>query len=350
MTALQRQIDRLLAHRASEWHQIMENATAAQRVEFVRWLKKSPLHVQEYLAAAYTDRVLEDIDPEREQDVNALVDEFLASAPQTSVPLPTVAERAHGGLSGRRGPIIAGLTLIAIAGIAAFLVLSPAQPRKLYTTGQGEQRSVQLADKSLVTLNVDSQIEVKMNARSREIHLVRGEALFNVAPDAGRPFIVQASGASVRALGTQFNVHNVATGARVSVLDGRVRLEPLPGSASPGTPAILAAGDEADISSAGAIARAPQPDIAKSLAWRERQLIFDNTSLEDIISEFNRYNVAVRIVVQDVPAHTYHYSGVFDATDPESLVALLSAEHDFRIERQGSMILIRMAPKDTAAR
>ena len=54
--------------------------------------------------------------------------------------------------------------------------------------------------------------------------------------------------------------------------------------------------------------------------------------------------------MQDVPAHTYHYSGVFDATDPESLVALLSAEHDFRIDRQGSMILIRMAPKDTAAR
>ena len=84
MTALQRQIDRLLAHRASEWHQMLENATPAQRAEFVRWLKKSPLHVQEYLATAYTDRVLHDIDPEHEQDVDALVNEFLASTPQAS--------------------------------------------------------------------------------------------------------------------------------------------------------------------------------------------------------------------------------------------------------------------------
>jgi transmembrane sensor len=294
--------------------------------------------------------VLHDIDPEREQDVDALVREFLASAPGSSASISRIPEHAHAGLSGRRGRIAASLALTAAAGLAAFLVLIPAQPRTLYTTAQGEQRSVQLPDKSLVTLNVDSQIEVKMNARTRMIHLVRGEALFNVAPDAGRPFVVEASGASVRALGTQFNVHNVATGARVSVLDGRVRLEPLPGSASPGTPAILAAGDEADISNAGAIARTPQPDIAKSLAWRERELIFDNTSLEDIISEFNRYNAAVRLVVQDVPAHTYHYSGVFDATDPESLVALLSAERDFRIERQGSTILIRLVPKDSAVR
>src|SRR3982074_950343 len=70
---LQRQIDRLLAQRASEWHEILENATDAQRAEFVAWLKQSPLHVQEYLETVYTDQVLGHVDAERLEDLETLI-------------------------------------------------------------------------------------------------------------------------------------------------------------------------------------------------------------------------------------------------------------------------------------
>src|SRR5882724_1871730 len=76
---LQRQIDRLLAQRASEWHQILENATESQRAEFVAWLKQSPLHVQEYLETVYTDQVLKHVDDERLEDVDALIAQIAPS-------------------------------------------------------------------------------------------------------------------------------------------------------------------------------------------------------------------------------------------------------------------------------
>src|SRR5882762_8520482 len=77
---LQRQIDRLLAQRASEWHQILENANESQRAEFVAWLKQSPLHVQEYLETVYTDQVLEHIDAERLEDIETLIAQVAPSA------------------------------------------------------------------------------------------------------------------------------------------------------------------------------------------------------------------------------------------------------------------------------
>src|SRR5690349_17414850 len=94
---LQRQIDRLLAQRASEWHQILENATETERAQFVAWLKQSPLHVQEYLEAAYTDRVLQHHASWRHEDVDALIAQIapsvvsFAGAPAA----PTAKPRRH---------------------------------------------------------------------------------------------------------------------------------------------------------------------------------------------------------------------------------------------------------------
>src|SRR5688572_13802414 len=70
---LQRQIDNLIAKRASEWHQILESASELQRMEFVTWLRQSPLHVKEYLETAYTDQILKHVDAEGEFDVDALL-------------------------------------------------------------------------------------------------------------------------------------------------------------------------------------------------------------------------------------------------------------------------------------
>src|SRR5262245_11317869 len=70
---LQRQIDQLLALRASEWHQILESASEEERAAFVQWLKQSQLHVQEYLETVYTDRLLDHIDSARAEDVDALL-------------------------------------------------------------------------------------------------------------------------------------------------------------------------------------------------------------------------------------------------------------------------------------
>src|SRR5882762_576477 len=99
---LQRQIDRLLAQRASEWHQILENASESQRAEFVAWLKQSPLHVQEYLETVYTDQVLQHIDAERLEDVETLIAQVAPSVVPLRKDILTPAPLPNGGGKKRR--------------------------------------------------------------------------------------------------------------------------------------------------------------------------------------------------------------------------------------------------------
>jgi transmembrane sensor len=340
---LQRQIDRLLARRASEWHQILENASESQRAEFVAWLKQSPLHVQEYLETVYTDHVLTHVDAERLEDVDTLI-------AQVTPPVVELAEMsaAPERQEPRRRRWVIALATAAV--VVLCVLLSPlifkrykAEPE--YATALGEQRTIQLADSSIVTLNADSRIQLRLDPTRRNIDLLRGEALFKVAHDPSRPFTVQTKTAIVRAVGTQFNVYERPNGTRVSVLEGRVTITPLGNSGAgvnivPATES-LSAGQEAQVMPDGTVQRKANADVLKTVAWRERRLIFDDVPLEDMVYEFNRYNPNTRITLDGVPPSSHHYNGIFDAADPDSLADLLAKEPDLLVERRNGEIVIR---------
>jgi transmembrane sensor len=228
-----------------------------------------------------------------------------------------------------------------VAAVAVFVVQSRASQ---FSTAVGEQRTVELADTSVVTLNALSEIEVHLADTERDIQLRTGEALFTVAHDASRPFKVHTRAGTVQAVGTQFNVYDKPNGdTRVSVLEGRVRLTPRgkDGKEDAGSSELLEAGQEADIRLDGKIQRNDGAVVANTVAWRQRRLVFDNATLEDMVVEFNRYNPALRLELDGVPADTYKYNGVFDAADPQSFVDLLSREDDLTVERRGSSVVVR---------
>ncbi|MDP9009115.1 MAG: FecR domain-containing protein [Pseudomonadota bacterium] len=339
---LQRQIDKLLAQRASEWHQILENADESERAEFVSWLKQSPLHVQEYLETVYTDQVLKHVDAEATEDVDTLI----AQMSQTVVPLTGVsAGPVSRGLRPKRWAVGIGCAAaVALCALLLPLVLRHFENAAEYATALGEQRTIQLADSSIVTLNADSRIELSLDRNHRSIELKRGEALFKVAHDPARPFTVQTHTVIVEAVGTQFNVYERQNGTRVSVLEGRVLIRPLGnGGAAAITPTAqsLGAGQEAQVAPDGTIQRNAKADVVKTVAWRERRLIFDDAPIEDVIYEFNRYNQSPRLTLEGIPPGSRHYNGIFDAADPDSLAELLSREPDLVIERRNEQIIIR---------
>src|SRR3954470_6159342 len=109
-------------------------------------------------------------------------------------------------VSRRRFALAGGIA----ASVGAMFVAFPPAWRALtirnYETRIGETRIVPLDDGSVVTLNTDSKIEVEYTEERRGITLVKGEALFDVAKNKARPFIVDAGGATVRAVGTSFSV------------------------------------------------------------------------------------------------------------------------------------------------
>jgi transmembrane sensor len=218
-----------------------------------------------------------------------------------------------------------------------------------YATGVGEQRSVALEDGSIVTLNTSSEIEVDFTGRQRRVRLVEGEALFEVAHDIRRPFDVSDGNATVRAVGTEFNVDRRRTQTTVTVVEGRVAVIPptnasdhITGSALAYVPAgstLLAATEQLVIANGHIGAPARVANVEPVLAWTHRQLVFNRRPIGEVAAEFNRYNRR-RIEIADPTLAEEPVSGVFQANDPQSFLTFLTHMPGVRIETAGSSVVV----------
>jgi RNA polymerase sigma factor (sigma-70 family) len=195
-----------------------------------------------------------------------------------------------------------------------------------YETVLGEQRSVVLADGSIVTLNTSSAIDVRMEKDRRAIQLLSGEALFAVVHDAARPFDVVAGGTTVRAVGTQFDVDRRPGATTVTVVEGQVLVS---GTGEDRLP--LAAGQQVTLGTQAAHVPV-RADTATAVAWTQRKLIFAHRQLGAVAAEFNRYN-RQSIEIRSAELRGQEISGVFQANDPASFLMFLSRLPAVHIEK-----------------
>lgn len=354
------------------------------RQEFSLWLRASPEHVRAYLRVAATFEDLGGLEKSRKGDAEDLVRRALADGNvvglegrRATAPADAGAPaRASSSVSaahvapwkaGRRALFAAAAGVLAIAaGIGFWQVWQSG----VYSTGIGEQRLVNLADGSTIELNADSRIRVRLGNRQRIVDLLAGQALFHVAKDTSRPFIVHSDSTSVRAVGTQFDVNREASDTIVTVLEGRVAVastdlnltygpagrERAPTQALPaGTaqtdlpadtglptaerPLYLSAGEQV-ILTAQAVSKPAHPDVAAATAWRERKLIFSSSPLTDVAGEYNRYHEK-RLRVADPALKDFRISGVFSAADSTSLIAFLRAQSTILVEEHESEIVLK---------
>jgi transmembrane sensor len=338
---LQQQIDRLVAHQAAEWYETLRLGNERQHAEFIRWVSESPRHLEAFLAIASEASAMRAIFASNTFDLSTLLKQVspgtlpLPTSP-ASVPLAPPPPRM-------RWQLAAAACLVATVAALWFGL----QPDQHIETEIGEQRVVPLADGSVLNLNAQSRVEVRLSKHARDIELSHGEVLFKVAADKSRPFRVHTPHALVQAVGTQFNVYVKPDGtATVAVVEGKVMILPTDAAtgtsaALPATASPLIAGQTASVAMTGDIARKESANISDALAWQRRQLIFKRTPLEDIVAEFNRYNKTLRLRVEHLPAGTYIFSGAFDADDPASLAELLMREPDLSIQRTDHEIVIR---------
>jgi transmembrane sensor len=339
---LQRQIDRLVAHQAAEWYETLRLGNERQHADFIRWLSESPRHLEAFLAIASEAAAMRAIFAGNTFDLDTL----LKQASPHTLPLPgslaAMASAPDAPGSRRRWPWAAAACLVVT--VAAFWF--GLRPDQRIETGIGEQRVVPLADGSVLNLNAQSRVEVRLSRHTRDIELSQGEVLFKVAADQSRPFRVHTPKALVQAVGTQFNVYVKADGtATVSVVEGKVSIRPTAATGSnaavPATAPPLIAGQAAEVAKTGSIERDESADIDDAIAWQRRKLIFKRTPLEDIAAEFNRYNRTLRLRVEHLPPGSFIFSGAFDADDPASLADLLRREPDLSIQRTEHEIVIR---------
>lgn len=236
------------------------------------------------------------------------------------------------------------LALAAAACVAA-IAITIALPEPLaglysdYATRTGERRMLELADGSRVWLNSDSALSVDFSPQQRRLRLHSGEALFEVAKDAARPFIVEARGGEVRAVGTRFDVDSRGPQVRIDVTEGVVQV-----NSAGSEPVRLSAGERLSYREAAAPEPVQPLDLSSASAWQRGKLIFNQRPLGEVLDELERY-VPGRIVLTDNALRQHKVSGVFDLKDPDALLKTLERLQPVKVTHMPWLVLIRPAPK-----
>jgi transmembrane sensor len=209
--------------------------------------------------------------------------------------------------------------------------------RQSYETAIGGQKRFALADGSVVTLNTNSRIDVDIRGDCRDIHLVRGEAYFDVVHDQKRPFIVHANQYVVRDIGTAFAVHLTEKGlVDVRVTKGRVEIaaRARDGSASrqPKSLGIFSAGQ--DVLFGQKIERAEvlsDAELSRKLAWRQGQLNYSGQPLAEVLDDIGRYS-DIQIELADPALRNLPVGATFSVNQTDAIFAALENNFGVHVE------------------
>jgi transmembrane sensor len=219
--------------------------------------------------------------------------------------------------------------------------------RAAWETTTGGRQVVQLPDGSTATLGSETELRMAFSHGERELELSRGEAFFDVAHDAARPFVVRANGYRVIAVGTRFDVRREAGQLRVVVTRGLVRLQSAHDPAKP--PAMLPAGSIATVAGDDvAISRVPVDDAREALSWRSGFVVFHRTPLAQAVREFNRYNTR-QIVIADSSLDALRVGGNFRLDNSDAFVRLMQAVFPVQAEQRGQEIVLTRKSQARAA-
>ena len=219
---------------------------------------------------------------------------------------------------------------VGLAGAAGVYGLNGPKPlaTQSFRTAVGQQATVTLPDGSVLTLNTDTVVRTRADRDRRLVYLDRGQAFFRVAKDRRHPFVVAAAGRTVTALGTAFDVRVDRGALKVVLVEGKVRVESAkpvavgaqgpserPGGPPPETPMAtdmsagsqLVAPDDADW-------RLTRTDVGRETSWLQRQIVFDDEALGDIVAEMNRYSTR-KMVIADPALAQERLSGIYTLGD-----------------------------------
>jgi len=222
--------------------------------------------------------------------------------------------------------------------------------RAIVSTGVGEQKTIELADGSWVTLDTNSRIVVHYGPRTRTVILRYGEAYFQVVHNPRRPFVVRAGNRKVIDVGTSFVVGRGMMGngsLSVTVIKGRVAVAPL-GVADrvpkvPEPKILLVTAGTRLLLRPNALPTVEAVPAAQATAWLRDELIFNDTPLAEAARQFNRYNRR-RIVLGAPELQTLRVGGVFRFSAARSFVRAVAEAHHLRLIVRGDTWVLEPQP------
>jgi len=232
---------------------------------------------------------------------------------------------------------IAGALLLAC--VAGILMTSHRWRDIVYVTGIGEQRQIPLDDGTRISLNSNSVVQIEFSSETRLVRLIHGEAYFEVAHNAKRPFVVVAGDQRVTAVGTVFEVRYEAGRVDVTLVEGKVSVMPVSTNV-PATPIelkksmqgavsnpsgsgyIIAPGERLTVVQ-GVQTRVDEPRLDAITAWRRSEVLLDNTPLSEAVAEMNRYCKNV-VIIDERRISDLRVSGIYHTGDSEGFARTIA--------------------------
>jgi transmembrane sensor len=320
-----------LAEAAARWDARLRSpdCTDADRLAFAAWLGEDSSHRQAF---------------ERLQVALRSLQAAAAADPQ----LRAVRDRARGATRAhaRRFGMAASLAavlLIGGAGVGVYVYKMPgAETASVYRTAPGERSTLRLGDGSVVVMNSRTELQVAYGKHRRSLTLVSGEAMFDVATDADRPFSVRAGRREVIAVGTAFGVRLDPRELRVVMIEGKVKVAPAGPWKQRPAEQILVGGQRMTAAPNALEVEVGAADLTKDTAWLEDRVIFDGETLKVAVEEINRHTERP-IRIGDASLSALRISGMFKTTQPEKFLDALTAYYPISTvtNRAGDTVLYR---------
>ncbi|MBI6955013.1 MULTISPECIES: FecR family protein [Pseudomonas] len=300
-----------VGEQAASWFARAQDAPHDKAVQSAlqAWLTQHPRHRQEYERLAQLWRAADFIPRQR-------LEALCQPEPVRQLPRRRLLRQA----------LAAGVAMVALGLGWTVWQYQQLNHQDMLGTGLGERRQVELPDGSRLELNSATQVQVMFSPGQRHVRLDAGEAMFIVAHDSGRPFVVSTAQGNVTVTGTRFDVRQDPNRTRVAVEQGSVKVQ---GAAE--SLALLTAGQGSHIDAQGKVA-APYAIDAKALtAWRQGKLVFDNAPLSDVVAEVSRYR-ARPLHVASGKAAALRLSSTFSTDDPDALLRALPSILPVRVK------------------
>ncbi|MEZ1318065.1 FecR family protein [Pseudomonas fluorescens] len=289
---------------AARWFvRLREPAVAIEEhLQFERWLNEHPQHREEFQLL---------------QSLWSAADLLPAARLQALCEAPPARNK--------RRPLVryaVAASVLAVAlGLGLFSGSNPSATYSAeYSTALGERRHVALPDGSVIDLNSRSRLQVRFEKGRRGIELSEGEAMFNVAHDSDRPFVVEAGSGKVTVTGTRFDVRRGTHDTRVVVEQGTVKVQ---GREAPDNAFVsLTAGLGTRVDARGNVAPAYAVDAAQLTAWRSGKLVFNDARLSEVVEEVSLYREKP-LTVSNAKVGELRLTSVFKSDNTDALLKAL---------------------------
>lgn len=307
--------DRMITVAENWYNQISaQNVTDSSQKEFKKWFEQDPAHQQAYA------------------QIYICHEENFSCPPADMAEMSNInVETANDQPTVKRYSSFMKYGAIAAVLLVAFLTFNIYRevPETIeYSTQIAEIREILLEDGSMITLGASSRISVaEFTSDERRVFLEEGEALFDIAHDTQKPFIVKSGKTEIQVLGTRFNLNRTVDYLAVSLLEGKIEVHQeitssiVPFLREEETVTLYAA---QIIRVKNGILNYPESRKTSQMAsWVRGKLSYFNAPLSVVISDINRYSLSP-VTIKDKSLENLPVTAVFGTDQIDIMVKGLS--------------------------